>query len=70
VGFLRLEHLHLQKSILLSTIILYTAIMSTVTSDTPVAKVPQTSGMRKNGESFLFLDIALASFIIVSFCAI
>jgi hypothetical protein len=45
------EHLRLQKSILLSTIILYTTIMSTVTSDTPVAKVPQTSGMRKNGKS-------------------
>lgn len=26
--------------------------MSTVTSDAPVAKVPEVTGMRKNGESF------------------
>jgi hypothetical protein len=46
------EHLRVQKSILLSIIISYTTIMSTVTSDTPVAKVAQTTGMRKNGKSF------------------
>jgi hypothetical protein len=50
-SFLR-EHLRRQKSILLLTIISNTTIMSTVTSDTPIAKVPQTSDMRKNGESF------------------
>ena len=61
MGFLA-EHLRRQKSILLLTIILYTTIMSTVTSDTPIAKIPQTSGMRKNGEFFLLLAIALPPF--------
>lgn len=52
VGFPPPEHLRLQKSILLSDTIPYTTNMSTVTSDAPVAKVPQVTGMRKNGESF------------------
>lgn len=68
VGFLP-EHLRRQKSILSLTIILYTTIMSTVTSDTPIAKIPQTSGMRKNGQSFLASRYR-ASAILFSSCAI
>ena len=68
MGFLR-EHLRRQKSILLLTIFLYTAIMSTVTSDTPIAKIPQTSGMRKNGASFTASRYRTPA-ILVSSCAI
>ncbi|CAD0097140.1 unnamed protein product, partial [Aureobasidium mustum] len=35
-----------------SNIIAYTTNMSTVTSDAPVAKVPQVTGMRKNGKQW------------------